>query len=675
MPQASPTAKSKHRSALKSVTTEQPAPVVQLPVGQEQRPTTPIQQTRKRVARRPKYHETATFLERESFKGLSPTDGLPPPGPNTVWFPGTTLGEAYRVASTVFRAAQQASQETRPVSWGYGCTDGALGHNDTRRIVEIKRLAIFRRAIIRAVSAGNRLSLFLSDDNRIFQSGRLFLKQDGCAMWKPVEVPMQEVGLPASRANIVGIEAGHLAAYALDDHGRLYSWGTQIFGQLGHGEQEQEDSPSSERFDAGEDKTDTDIGDQEHDTNRAEEDGEGEGTEAPPEIVVVERTPRLVEGLAGHAIVKISAGNHFVVAVSTGGAVFSWGRGCFGQLGHDGVADASSPARIEALNDFVTIDIAAGTSHVLGVFVPREGPPPSNQHESLESPSAKQHEEGLATQRTVILVWGRGQHGCLGLGGENNECLPCENAFFRGLGASKVAAGADHSLVLCSVGAQTFLYAFGGNQLGQLGVASSADHVDMPSFLDEFVNVHVADIGAGSRYSAALTGDGEVFTWGDARYGQTCRSDGRTTFVPWRVDLPSNIPSASFITQLSIGHHHALAQLRIHGQVDRWRKFPLGRIVPALCHQEQSSKASFCTCKSSQSTTRSVLGIFVQCETCRLSPLCRGCCRRCHIGHILRPVAIGRQLHSVCMCSEGTTAIESSCVLSKRIPPAIPEEV
>ncbi|ETN06795.1 hypothetical protein PPTG_12820 [Phytophthora nicotianae INRA-310] len=125
---------------------------------EQPRPATPVQRTRKRVHRHPKYHEKASFLERESSKGL----GLDAVERYTTWFPGTTLGESYRVASTIFQAAHQASHETRPVSWGYGYTDGALGHNNTRRVVEMKRLALFRRNIVRAVSAGNRLSLFLT---------------------------------------------------------------------------------------------------------------------------------------------------------------------------------------------------------------------------------------------------------------------------------------------------------------------------------------------------------------------------------------------------------------------------------------------------------------------------------------------------------------------------------
>ncbi|KAL3670434.1 hypothetical protein V7S43_004753 [Phytophthora oleae] len=600
--------------------------------------SSPPQRTRKRAVRL-KYHEKEAFLEKESFKGLTPTDGLPP---NSAWF----LGESYRVASTICQAAYQASQETRPVTWGYGHTDGALGHNNTRRVVEVKRLAFFRRSIVRAVSAGNRLSLFLTDDNHIFQAGRLFMKQDGCKMWQPVEIKLEN---EINKVKFVAVEAGHLAAYAIDERGRMYSWGSQIFGQLGHGEElekEVDEMPSENSED------------EENISQIEENEDKEEKEEPPPKVVIVERIPRLIEGLNGHGVLKISAGNHFVVVITTAGTVFSWGRGAFGQLGNGQVVDVSSPTRIEALTDYTATDLAAGMSHVVGVFIPR-----GEQFNYLEE---------ITTERSIVMVWGRGQHGCLGLGGSKNQLLPCENEFFRGLAAVKVAAGSDHSLVLCAAGAQTFLYSFGGNHLGQLGIAASADHVDMPSFLDEFVNVHVADIGAGAQYSAALTGDGEVFTWGDARYGKTCRADGRTTYVPWRIDLPNNIPSSSFITQLSVGSHHSLAQIRIHGIVDRWRKFPLGGIVSAVSVEKH--KVSLCQCNSSQTTTQSVLGIFIHCETCRVLPICRACSLRCHSGHTLRPATIGRGLQRSCLCSSQTTNTETSCVFAARLPPVVLEE-
>jgi len=116
--------------------------------------------------------------------------------------------------------------------------------------------------------------------------------------------------------------------------------------------------------------------------------------------------------------------------------------------------------------------------------------------------------------------------------------------------------------------------------------------------------------------SGWLPGDGEVYSWGDARARKTSRQDMRTTFVPWQVEMPATLTMGSgFLTQLSVGAHHSLALFRTgksslagelqccmlttdtsrivtDGKMDRWRKFPLGRIMSALPVDISSSPSS-----------------------------------------------------------------------------------
>lgn len=59
----------------------------------------------------------------------------------------------------------------------------------------------------------------LIETGRVFQNGRLAMKQDGCGMWAPRELHFETTD-PATettvKSRIVAIEAGHLAGYALD---------------------------------------------------------------------------------------------------------------------------------------------------------------------------------------------------------------------------------------------------------------------------------------------------------------------------------------------------------------------------------------------------------------------------------------------------------------------------
>lgn len=125
---------------------------------------------KKTIARPPTYHESPAFLRKESAfdvalgscsSGSSSHDKSnnqqQPP-----WFLGQGVSESHRLVATVARAVERASLLTRPFSWGYGWKDGALAHNNTQHVAGVKAIAFFRHEIVRSVSAGNRLSLFLT---------------------------------------------------------------------------------------------------------------------------------------------------------------------------------------------------------------------------------------------------------------------------------------------------------------------------------------------------------------------------------------------------------------------------------------------------------------------------------------------------------------------------------
>lgn len=118
---------------------------------------------KKKIVRPPKHHETAAFLAREAFPG-SP-NAVPSGTASTVNGPlgnAHRVGEAYRIIATLLKDANEAARRSRPVSWGYGSTDGALAHNHTKRSVTMAPISFFRRGNVRAVAAGDRLSVFLT---------------------------------------------------------------------------------------------------------------------------------------------------------------------------------------------------------------------------------------------------------------------------------------------------------------------------------------------------------------------------------------------------------------------------------------------------------------------------------------------------------------------------------
>ncbi|MBQ4088094.1 MAG: fibronectin type III domain-containing protein [Clostridia bacterium] len=78
-----------------------------------------------------------------------------------------------------------------------------------------------------------------------------------------------------------------------------------------------------------------------------------------------------------------------------------------------------------------------------------------------------------------------------------------------------VAAGYDSSYAVDENGK---LYAWGNNYSGQLGIGSEALMVENPTVVSKLENV--LSVAAGAEHALALTADGNVYAWGDNRYGQ-----------------------------------------------------------------------------------------------------------------------------------------------------------
>ena len=80
----------------------------------------------------------------------------------------------------------------------------------------------------------------------------------------------------------------------------------------------------------------------------------------------------------------------------------------------------------------------------------------------------------------------------------------------------QISCGESHSLVLTDRG---YLYSWGRGFEGQLGLSTNIEIAMIPSFVKFFHEKHVSSIAAGSFYSLAITNDGAMYAWGEARLG------------------------------------------------------------------------------------------------------------------------------------------------------------
>ena len=133
-----------------------------------------------------------------------------------------------------------------------------------------------------------------------------------------------------------------------------------------------------------------------------------------------------------------AAGGYHSAAVGEDGSLFVWGSAARDQLGTGDTASRLAPTRVAGLPARVR-QVAAGYDHT-----------------------------GIVTEAGDLLMCGRGMHGRLGLGDEDNRATPTlvARAVFDGEAVLMVACGHFHTAALTEGGG---VYTFGRGFLGQLG--------------------------------------------------------------------------------------------------------------------------------------------------------------------------------------------------------------
>jgi alpha-tubulin suppressor-like RCC1 family protein len=125
---------------------------------------------------------------------------------------------------------------------------------------------------------------------------------------------------------------------------------------------------------------------------------------------------------------------------------------------------------------------------------------------------------------------GLGKGGRLGTGNEK----PCATPTLIGGPLQKqfvvaIAAAENHSLCITKQG---YVYAFGSNGFGQLGISNNHQHSSsnngntnlnarcLPRRVDDLKYVTCIKVAAGLKHSVAMSKDGEIYVWGDNSSGQ-----------------------------------------------------------------------------------------------------------------------------------------------------------
>ncbi|KAL0491717.1 ultraviolet-B receptor UVR8 [Acrasis kona] len=284
----------------------------------------------------------------------------------------------------------------------------------------------------------------------------------------------------------------------LDKQGLVYSFGTGDFGQLGHGDLKDSDSPKlvsalkdvkivsiaaggngSDGYslaisDAGELYTwgSNEFGKNHYLFNVLQCITGQLGLDDCDKRIL----PTKVDALT--RVKLVAAGSNHTIALRANGQLFSFGRNDYGQLGHNDVEHKYSAEEIKTLKNKNIVDIKAGGEYSLALS-----------------------DDGS------LYVWGSSDEGQLGMSDKRQRDVP---TLFDSLPEEKflkVAAGWFHVIALTKSGK---VYTWGRNDDHQLGFGELDDPiVRTPKEVTFLTDKHVGDVSVGCFCSFALCGKEE----------------------------------------------------------------------------------------------------------------------------------------------------------------------
>ncbi|GMY08439.1 ultraviolet-B receptor UVR8-like isoform X1 [Fagus crenata] len=248
--------------------------------------------------------------------------------------------------------------------------------------------------------------------------------------------------------------------------------------------------------------------------------------------------PCLVTLNPGVSITGVAAGGRHTLALSDIGQVWGWGYGGEGQLGLGSrIRMVSSPHPIPCIEPPYVKDRSTALSRG---SMSSEGQGYRAPGSYVKGIACGGRHSAVITDAGALLTFGWGLYGQCGQGSTDDELSPTCVSSLLGIRIEGVAAGLWHTVCISADGD---VYAFGGNQFGQLG--TGADQAEtLPKLLDapSLENMHAKTISCGARHSALITEDRKVFCWGWNKYGQLGLGDVIDRNIPSLVTIDGCVP-------------------------------------------------------------------------------------------------------------------------------------
>ena len=364
--------------------------------------------------------------------------------------------------------------------------------DSSESVVIANTASITFNSFVIALAAGGDHTIALKSDGTVWTWGWNIYGQLGNGTTTDNPIPVQVSGL--TDVSAIAGAASHGHTIALKSDGTVWAWGFNQYGQLGNGA-----------------------------------------------TTYSQTTPVQVSGLTD--INSIEAGLWYTVSLKGDGTVWAWGYNNYGQLG-DGASGNNRTTPVQVCDSG---GIAPCSTFLSGVIAVDGG---------------GIHLIALKSDATVW-TWGSNVQGQLGASVSETCSIffkPCSTTPIQvnGLtGVSAIAGGRSHTLALNSDGT---VWTWGYNGFGQLGNGTTTNS-SIPVQVSGLTEVSA--IASGGDHTIALKSDGTVWTWGANFNGQL--GDGTTT----SSTTPVQVNGLTGVSAIAGGREHTLA-LKNDGTVWTW---------------------------------------------------------------------------------------------------------
>ena len=208
--------------------------------------------------------------------------------------------------------------------------------------------------------------------------------------------------------------------------------------------------------------------------------------------------------------IQISCGVCHTILFDDNNDIYAWGYNQYEQLGSENEIEYLSPKKIKIPEDIISI--CCGIDHDVALtYIPNK-----------------------------IYVWGKNDHGQLGLGDKKNRTTPHE--ILLSITIKSIYCGGHYTIVLTNISNQ--MYVWGENKTGQLGLKHNMDVYFPTKFI---FCLPIVSVSCGGYHTGILTKNSyhlnEIYMWGWNVQGQLGLGDTHDRNVPCKLDLHKQIIS------------------------------------------------------------------------------------------------------------------------------------